>query len=263
MEMSDEHRGRIAVHVAIRTALLVDGLYDLMASMSSRELVSSDELRHGVESLGQPIIEPPQTEWRWQPAATSRETDSTAFDLEVPFWTADGRSELGLKLHLVETPVRTFDVEIRGFCALNPHGVFDTDRPHPVSTRPSTGPPAMTAPTSDEPIPQRWRPTLTAIVHRLVIGDYAGLARDGLVALATGPTDDSIGTWIEDYPLRLVDLPPDAWAYSERGATVDPGCWWIVVGLWDEEGPSDLSMEGTVWDDGTNITVKINTVHVM
>jgi hypothetical protein len=31
----------------------------------------------------------------------------------------------------------------------------------------------------------------------------------------------------------------------------------------DEEGPSDLSMEGTVWDDGTNITVKVNTVHVM
>lgn len=95
--------------------------------------------------------------------------------------------------------------------------------------------------------------------------DYAGLAADGLVSFTDDPTDTSIGRWIEDYPARLVDLPAEAWDYSEHGAWVNaPGSWWVIVDLWTaEESRSDLSMEATVWDDGTAIVVKVDNVHVM
>lgn len=106
---------------------------------------------------------------------------------------------------------------------------------------------------------------LGSIVHRLVIGDYASLAADGLVSSTTDPTDSSIGRWIEDYPARLVDPPAEAWAFSEHGPrTGVPHSWWVIVDLWTaEEGRSDLSMEATVWDDGASVVVKIDNVHVM
>jgi hypothetical protein len=65
------------------------------------------------------------------------------------------------------------------------------------------------------------------------------------------PTDDSIGTWIEDYPATLISLPDEAWAHAERGRCVDdPNSWWVVIDLWTaEEGHSDLTMEATVRDD--------------
>jgi hypothetical protein len=102
-------------------------------------------------------------------------------------------------------------------------------------------------------------------VHRLVVGDYAGLATDGLVSHTADPQDPSIGHWIEAYPATLVALPPAAWAYSDHGPIeAEPGAWWVVVDLWTaEEGRSDLSMEATVWDDGSDPRVQVHTVHVM
>lgn len=112
-------------------------------------------------------------------------------------------------------------------------------------------------------MPQRWRRLLAEIVHRLVIGDYAGLARDGYVEGTDDPDDASIGLWIEDYPATMVDLPDEAWAFSVHGP-LESGMWWVTVPLWtSEEGRSDLSMEATVYDDCTDITVKIHTIHVM
>jgi len=55
-----------------------------------------------------------------------------------------------------------------------------------------------------------------AIIHRLVAGDYAGLAADDLLSCTTDPTGDRIGRWIEDYPATLVERPDEAWAYSEH-----------------------------------------------
>jgi hypothetical protein len=103
------------------------------------------------------------------------------------------------------------------------------------------------------------------IVHRLVIGDYAGLAADGLISGVESATDTSVGQWIEEYPASLVDLPPEAWSLSEHGEWANtPGSWWVIVPLWTaEEGRSDLSLEATVWDDGTSMTAKIDMVHVM
>ena len=114
-------------------------------------------------------------------------------------------------------------------------------------------------------IPDRWRPGLSGIVHRLVIGDYAGLASDGILDFTSDPLDTSIGRWIEEYPATLVELPDEAWLTSECGpAAGEENLWWVIVDLWTaEEGRSDLCMEATVYDDGAGIVIKLHDVSVM
>lgn len=259
----DVPRGmRIAGGMSV--GLLVKGAYDVLETMTSSRHLSAGELRQAVEALGRPLVETPDSEWSHIPLTPSTGECPAGFDFVVPLWTSDGRSGLGLAVHLIPTTYGTFDVEIEGFVPVD------------VSTVPGTpGEPAPAALTgdagggggrpSDSPVPERWRPVLGSIVHRLVIGDYAGLAADGLVSYTSDPTDTSIGRWIEDYPARLVDLPEEAWAYSEHAAWVNaPGSWWVIVDLWTaEEGRSDLSMEATVWDDGSSVVAKVDNVHVM
>ena len=114
------------------------------------------------------------------------------------------------------------------------------------------------------PIPDAWRPAVVDIVDRLVAKDYAGLARDGLVAFTSDPDDASVGTWIEDYPSSLVEMPAGAWTDAERGRWVnDPEAWWIFVPLWTaEEGRSDLTLEATVRERDGSVFVVIDRVHV-
>ena len=116
-----------------------------------------------------------------------------------------------------------------------------------------------------EQVPERWRLAIVEVVHRLVVRDYAGLAQDGFVRDATTTVDDSVGDWIEDYPATLVELPSEAWLHASCGKIkTERGAWWLVVDLWTkEEGRSDLSLEGTVRDDGTNVRVEIANVHVI
>lgn len=118
---------------------------------------------------------------------------------------------------------------------------------------------------TEEPVPQKWRPAITAVIDRLVAKDYVGLARDGFVSYTDDPQDASIGMWIEDYPSRLVPLPDEAWQYSGHGPWPDtPDAAWIVVELWTaEEGRSDLSLEGSVREVNGEIVVSIDSVHVM
>jgi hypothetical protein len=69
--------------------------------------------------------------------------------------------------------------------------------------------------------------------------------------------------WIEDYPWPLADLPEEAWAFSDH-FQVDSNAWSVVVSLWTaEEGLSDLSLEGIVYEDGPTVIVKVDMVHVM
>ncbi len=114
-------------------------------------------------------------------------------------------------------------------------------------------------------MPERWRPVLNSIIDRLVVRDYAGLSRDGFLGFSSDPSDTSIGHWIEEYPATLVKLPGEAWQYSSHGPLASqPGFWWVTVDLWTaEEGRSDLTMEATVRDDGTTITIQVDNVHVM
>lgn len=118
---------------------------------------------------------------------------------------------------------------------------------------------------SSSPIPDHWRPRLAAVVQRLVDKDYAGLARDGLVAYTSDPTDASIGEWIEAYPATLVPLPEEAWDYAERWRCVsDPNSWEVVIDLWTaEEGRSDLTLEAIVLERNGEVLVTVENVHVM
>jgi len=109
----------------------------------------------------------------------------------------------------------------------------------------------------DRPVPDRFRGALRELVHRLVIRDYEGLVRDQLA-------HDGFELWIGDYPGELVDLPDAVWDVAEAGETSAAGTWWVVVPLWtDDEGPSDLSMEGTIVEAGSELVVTINDVHVL
>jgi hypothetical protein len=142
----------------------------------------------------------------------------------VHLWTQEeGQSDLTVQLAFVETTHHTFDVEVLGFRVAPPNH-RPRSSPQPRERRPRT--PSQRQPLLGDPIPKEWRSTFERLVHRLVIGDYAGLARDGVVSATSGPDDDSIGTWIERYPL-------DADRSSGRGVG-------ILRSLPDRNGASHL-----------------------
>jgi hypothetical protein len=113
---------------------------------------------------------------------------------------------------------------------------------------------------------------LSAVVDRLVAGDYEGLKRDGIHPFS----ESDLGLWIREYghapgsdePRRatLVPLPDEAWEVAEV-VFDDPGpprVWGFIVDLWTaEEGRSDLSMEGAVTETTTGLAVVISNIHVM
>jgi hypothetical protein len=117
----------------------------------------------------------------------------------------------------------------------------------------------------ETPVPERWRPALASVIHRLVERDYDGLSRDGLLEPGYEARPQTVARWIEEYPAALVDLPDEGWATSIWGqVVVEQNTWWVVVDLWTaEEGRSDLSLEGYVIDDGEAIRVLVSNVHVM
>jgi hypothetical protein len=260
----DDIRSGMRIAGGMSVGLLVQGAYDVLATMSSGRHLSAGELRRAVEALGRPIVETPDSEWSHIALSPSTGEGPAGFDFVVPLWTSDGRSGLGLAAHLIPTTYGTFDLEIKGFVPIEAGAVPDTPgREAPAARAGDTA--GGSDRRSDSPVPKRWRTLLESIVHRLVIGDYAGLAADGLVSYTNDPTDESIGRWIEDYPAKLVDLPAEAWAYSAHAPWAGAAqSWWVIVPLWTaEEGHSDLSMEATIWDDGFEIVAKIDNVHVM
>ena len=207
------------------------------------------------------LIEPSDEDWSRVMLEPRTGKSQAGFDFVVPLSTAEGRTGIGMAMHLVPTTYGTFDIEVEGFVPVAAPVELSTSS-KPISVRSRGG--ASPSQPSSSAVPERWRPVLDEVVHRLAIGDYAGLVADGLVSFTDDPADTSIGRWIEEYPAKLVDLPAEAWDYSEHGASVDAqGSWWVIVDLWTGEGRSDLSMEATVWDDGTSVVAKIDNVHVM
>ncbi len=71
-----------------------------------------------------------------------------------------------------------------------------------------------------EPVPERWRPALSAVIDRLAAEDYMALERDGLLNDAYKPRPSEIARWITGYPATLVPLPPEAWPLSYFGRVV-------------------------------------------
>jgi hypothetical protein len=61
-----------------------------------------------------------------------------------------------------------------------------------------------------------------------------------------------------------VPLPEEAWASADAiPVTVRPGEWWVVLPLWTrEEGMSDLSLEATVLELPSGVSVVIDDIHV-
>jgi hypothetical protein len=125
---------------------------------------------------------------------------------------------------------------------------------------------------SASPIPRPLRPALSAVVDRLVAGDYEGLKRDGIDLCEAC----DLGLWIREYgrapgtgePDRatLVPLPEEAWDSAEV-VFENPGpprVWAVVVDLWTaEEGRSDLSMEAEVTETSNGLSVVVSDIHVM
>jgi hypothetical protein len=125
---------------------------------------------------------------------------------------------------------------------------------------------------STSPIPHTLRPALSAMVDRLVAGDYEGLKRDGI-----DPYEDrDLGLWIREYGrapgtdergrATLAPLPEEAWESAEV-VSEDPGpprVWGIVIDLWTaEEGRSDLSLEAEVTETSNGFAVTVTDIHVM
>ena len=191
--------------------------------------------------------------------------EPATYEVSVPLWTEEGPSDLVLEFRLVEEVEQAFATEVLAL-----HVVPGSHRAYSAKPAPEPSPPRapeerrlVPAPPEMQ-IPGRWRPVFAEIVHRLVIGDYAGLARDGFVAGTDDPSDERIGFWIERYPGTLVDLPNDVWTVADCiPIEQDPNMWWAVIPMWEEDGPSDLSLEAEVRDDGSTIEIKVENVHMM
>ena len=81
-----------------------------------------------------------------------------------------------------------------------------------------------------------------------------------VVPMTTVSAHGSNGT-----PWTLIDLPEEAWAFSDHyPIETEPRIWYVRLDLWTaEEGRSDLSLEAGVWEVGLGIKVLIDEVHVM
>ena len=247
-----------------RVNLLADGLYDVVAAGSGSH-VSEEELRRAVEDHGQRLVPIPQAELEALDYPRVPGAERATYEVSVPLWTGEGPSDLVLELRFAETTRQTFKTEVVAL-----HVVPGAHRAYSAKPAPAPSPPRapeerrlMPAP-PERRIPERWRPVFAEIVHRLVIGDHAGLARDGFVAGTDDPSDERIGFWIERYPGKLVDLPDDVWTIADCiRIGQEPNMWWAVIPMWEEDGPSDLSLEAEVRDDGSTIEIKVENVHMM
>jgi hypothetical protein len=105
---------------------------------------------------------------------------------------------------------------------------------------------------------------LAAVVERVAAGDYEGLKRDGIDPYP----DAELSHWIRNYGpagATIVPLPEEAWASAGAiPVTVRPGEWAVVIPLWTrEEGRSDLSMEATILESPSGVSVVIDGIHVL
>ncbi len=255
-------RGFFATMTNLYVNELAQARYDALETWTKGRHLSAEALRQAVESHGEHLIRV-----RVHPGDSLhfegvRHADRTTYDASVPLWTEEGESMLTLELRFVELDSGGYEHEILAIRTIA------SDQAHraPIvrmEPLPTPTPPTERRPPPDHfnPIPERWRPPLWDVVHRLVIGEYAGLARDGFISYIQGPDDDSIGIAIEDYPWRLIDLPEEAWKYSDHWPFDQPDIWYARVDLWTaEEGPSDLTLVATVHDDGMRVSVQIDRV---
>ncbi len=113
-------------------------------------------------------------------------------------------------------------------------------------------------------MPERFRPLIAAVVARLADADYDGIRRDGL--LGCDLPDNDFAMYVREYPATLVPLPEEAWSVDLSFVQpLDDGSgWYFLVDLWTrEEGRSDLTLEGTLYESPDGPRLLIDNVHVM
>ena len=114
----------------------------------------------------------------------------------------------------------------------------------------------------EAPIPQAWRPTLTAVVDSLA-------RRDVVIGLAV-PSLDPVPAdiWqrclqaVHNYgDVTLISLPDESWDSSVALWLGDH--WQCLVDLWtEEEGRSDLVLDVDVFENGPGYRFRVDLVYV-
>lgn len=111
------------------------------------------------------------------------------------------------------------------------------------------------------PVPERFRPALTAIVDRLVAGDYAGVAREH--SPYRDDPDYDFGVWARQYPATFVPLPEAAWEHASATPLDDGSGWAVDVFMWSrEEGLSDMMLTVFVRERDGEIQVEVHDLYV-
>ncbi len=102
---------------------------------------------------------------------------------------------------------------------------------------------------------------LCEVVQRFVGGDY-GLA-EGVAGVApvSPETAEHIRDSIADYGATLLELPEETWQTSV--AQWQGSFWDVLVDLWtEEEGQSDLVLQGRITESASGIRFAIHMVYV-
>ncbi|WP_109474666.1 DUF7668 domain-containing protein [Ornithinimicrobium cavernae] len=253
-------RSRQLLVLRMVSSLLANREVGLLAMSSD---LSADQLRGELEAVGAPLREIPHGAWEeFADRVELRPVPGAALptlETVVPLWTESGGASRGARVRLI-TPEDS-DLEdywVSGFVDVTPGSewlAIPADPivpPEPLEVLPSRG---------EHPVPERWRPVLSEIVHRLVVEDYEGLQRDGIVT----DVEEAATKWIEAYHDPLVDLPDSAWEWSDCYPGYEgPGHYDVLLSLWTaHQGLSLLTMEANVVDSGDDIRVEIFSVHVM
>lgn len=273
MPLSGREEERLRGKLIGQYNLLVDDFPELVAPLFVPAM-TEEGLRHVVEAVGRRLVPLPHAIEDTIELAPVSAGDAEAYVATVPWWCADGPVGVGMRMRFTVIPPEELAPDEYGGRwfrrALEAIVPYEPDIPPGADlTIPTPAPLTRTdlsrREKSTNPVPPRFRPALAAVVHRLAHGDYAGLDADGLLA-ATGRLGYGlVAKPIEHYkryPATFTDLPDQAWDYSTSDTSRDePGQWFVCVPLWTlEEGLSGLTMEAFVWDDGTTITIKVQSV---
>jgi len=244
----------ILIHQNTRRRLLIagEGVLQFAEGAALRSLESAETLARLQPQFTEPVGDDELViRFRNSP------TDFTVpFEVVVPFGDAEN-SNFGFVLRLEPTSYGTFEewITFIGELPSWDREVFVQLREHPPPSRRYIDPERV-------PVPERWRPALTALVHRLVLGEYERLSDEGFIQLDADQPPSLFGSLVERRGEPLVDLPAEAWEESNMDEDPgQPGSWRVMVPLWTVNGQSDLSLEATVDDtDDDFVPIRLDNI---
>ncbi len=122
--------------------------------------------------------------------------------------------------------------------------------------------PPVKDPEREHPIPTAWRATLSAVVDRLVVGDFELLHPIPGVASVHADTAKQMREYVQDYDaVTLVELTDNTWSTSVASWQSDH--WETLIDLRTmEEGRSDLVLHVLVRENGPDYRFEIYMICV-